>query len=113
MSSIYPNFDSSKFDKEQIYQANQFHSINGLILSNPSDLILKRSVNWHLLGWGTYWDVQYVKWQHGKVVWSGTTVDHIRLMPASFYTVTVNFDTNGKYQFGSLDMVMQYTVTGE
>lgn len=110
MSSLYPHFDSHDFDKNQIYRANQFDSINGLVASNPSDLILKSTVDWHLLGWGTYWDVQYLKWQHGKVFWGDRPVTEVRLMPASFYTVKLDFDKAGTYDFGSKDMHMQYIV---
>ncbi|KAG2211915.1 hypothetical protein INT47_004602 [Mucor saturninus] len=111
MSSLYPQFDYNKFDKNQIYGANQFDAINGLIRSNPSDLKIKGEVDWHLLGWGTYWDVQYIRWEHGQVWW-GESVTEIRLMPASFYTVTVQVDTPGTYDFGSSAMNMEYTVLG-
>jgi hypothetical protein len=115
MSSLYPDFDSTKYSDSEIYRANQFYSINGLVTSSPSDLIITKKVDWHLLGWGTYWDVQYVKWENGDITWSGTTVDQIRLMPASFYTITINPETSGQWNFGSLGntgdgMVMQYTV---
>lgn len=116
MSELYPEFDPSKYEASEIYRANQFHSINGLVSSSPSDLIIRKKADWHLLGWGTYWDVQHVKWENGEITWSCKTVDQIRLMPASFYTITVNPESNGKWKFGSLDneadgMVMQYVVS--
>jgi hypothetical protein len=113
MSTLYPN---TKLNKTELKQANKFNAINGLISSNPGDLIIKnQSVEWHLLGWGTYWDVQFVKWEKGQVIWSDTVIDHVRLMPASFKTVTLKSDLDGNYTFGSLDndkrgMVMQYTI---
>jgi hypothetical protein len=116
MSTLYSDFDSSKYDDDEIYRANQFHSINGLISSSPRDLIIKQNkVNWHLLGWGTYWDVKYIKWQASDITWNGALVDYVRLMPASFYTATVSSKKNGTMRFGSLDneedgMVMYYSV---
>lgn len=107
--SMYPHYN--QFDKEQLYTANQFNTINGLIESHPNDLKIQGKVNWHLLGWGTYWDVQYVRWEHGQVKWE-ENVTEIRLMPASFYTVTVQVDKPGSYKFGSSEMNMEYTVLG-
>jgi hypothetical protein len=113
MSTLYPD---SKLNKAELSQANKFNVINGLVSSDPKDLVIKqKSVEWHLLGWGTYWDVQYLKWGHGKVAWSDTIVDHVRLMPASFKTVTLTSTKNGKYNFESLDndkggMIMQYVI---
>lgn len=108
-SELYPKVSNNS------YRANKFPSINGLIKSAPTDLVIKNTCSWHLLGWGTYWDVQNVQWEHGEITWSDTMVDQIKLMPASFYTITMHPNKNGKYQFGSLDekskgMVMQYTV---
>ncbi|GAA5805122.1 Cupredoxin [Helicostylum pulchrum] len=115
LSELYPKVDVAKMEENEFYQINTFPSVNGLASSAPTDLVIKKPVDWHLLGWGTYWDVQNVKWEHGEITWSDAIVDQIRLMPASFYTVTMHPKTNGKYLFGALNnrtagMVMQYTV---
>lgn len=116
MSELYVGFNSSKYNDDEIYRASQFHSINGLVSSSPKDLIVRqKTVNWHLLGWGTYWDVKYIKWKMSSINWNDKSVDYIRLMPASFYTATVTSKKNGTMSFGSLDneedgMVMSYTV---
>lgn len=74
-------------------------------------------MDWHLLGWGTYWDVRYIKWENSQVSWNGEVVDHIRLMPASFYTATIKpSKREGHFKFGSLDdevngMSMKYHVS--
>ncbi|KAI8637136.1 Cupredoxin [Parasitella parasitica] len=118
MSSLYPNFDRSKYDETEIYKANQFNCINGLVSSAPKDLIVKdNTIDWHLLGWGTYWDVKYIKWENSQASWNDETVDYIRLMPASFYTATIKpLKHNGQFKFGALDnekdgMIMKYKVS--
>ncbi|KAI9469041.1 MAG: Cupredoxin [Benjaminiella poitrasii] len=123
MTELYSTFDESKYSQDEIYKAKQFPSINGLISSSPSDLVFndKDSVNWHLIGWGTYWDVENMKWENGKIINSNNPTavsnNYVRLMPASFYGVTLKFDkNNGEYAFGSLDsknndsMSMKYKV---
>lgn len=113
MSTLYPK---TKLDETERRTANKFNVINGLISSTPSDLVIKqKSTDWHLLGWGTYWDVQFVKWQSGKVEWNDETVSFIRLMPASFKTFTLTSNSSGKFYFGSVNvekvgMLMQYAV---
>lgn len=118
MSTLYPDFDKSKYDDTQLYKANQFHCVNGLVSSVPRDLIIKNyTVDWHLLGWGTYWDVKYIKWENSQISWNDEVVDYIRLMPASFYTATIKpFQRKGQFKFGSLDdegdgMLMKYSVS--
>ncbi|KAL7315053.1 hypothetical protein PS15m_006556 [Mucor circinelloides] len=118
MSTLYPNFDTSRYNTAQLYKANQFHCVNGLISSAPKDLIIRNhTVDWHLLGWGTYWDVRYIKWENSQVSWNDEVVNHIRLMPASFYTATVKpSKRRGHFNFGSLDdemngMTMKYHVS--
>ncbi|KAL9553127.1 hypothetical protein MBANPS3_003435 [Mucor bainieri] len=118
MSTLYPDMDKSKYTHAQLYNANQFNCVNGLISSAPTDLVIRNdSVDWHLLGWGTYWDVRYIKWENSQVSWNDEVVDHIRLMPASFYTATVKpSKREGHFKFGSLDddmtgMTMKYHVS--
>lgn len=113
MSTLYPN---TKLNETERKIANRFNVINGLISSSPNDLVVKKkSTDWHLLGWGTYWDVQYVKWEKGKVEWNDEIVSNVRLMPASFKTITLTSNSSGMFNFGSLDnqkggMIMQYAV---
>ena len=113
LSTFYPNHT---LNATEFKLANKFHAINGLVHAAPKDLIIKKnSTLWHLLGWGTFVDVQYVKWEHGSLNLNGENVNHVRLMPASFKTATVQLDQNGKFAFGSLDnktlgMVMTYSV---
>lgn len=113
MSTLYPN---TKLNETERKIANRFNVINGLIASTPNDLVVrKKSTDWHLLGWGTYWDVQYVKWEKGKVEWNDEIVSNVRLMPASFKTITLTSNSSGLFNFGSLDnqkggMIMQYAV---
>ncbi|CEP07657.1 hypothetical protein [Parasitella parasitica] len=118
MSTLRPDLDKTKYDETQLYKANQFSCVNGLISSAPKDLIVKNnSVDWHLLGWGTYWDVRFIKWESSEVSLNGDTVDYIRLMPASFYTATVKpAKDHGQFKFGALDnekegMIMKYKVS--
>ncbi|CAO3623112.1 unnamed protein product [Mucor fragilis] len=118
MSTLYPDADTSRYTNTQLYSAHQFHCVNGLISSAPKDLIIRNyTVDWHLLGWGTYWDVRYIKWENSQVSWNDEVVDHIRLMPASFYTATVKPSRRkGSFNFGSLDdemngMTMKYHVS--
>lgn len=98
-------------------KSNSFDVINGLIHSSPSDLVFRKNkVVWHLIGWGTHWDIHYVKWEHGKAVLNGKQVDQVRLFPASFYTVNLQFNESGRWKFGYLDqksegMTMYYNVS--
>lgn len=98
-------------------KSNSFDVINGLIHSSPSDLVFKKKkVVWHLIGWGTHWDIHYVKWEHGKAVLNDKQVDQVRLFPASFYTVNLQFNESGQWKFGYLDqksegMTMYYNVS--
>ncbi|KAL0142487.1 Cupredoxin [Mucor lusitanicus] len=104
MSTLYPHVDTSKYTRAQLYSAHQFRCVNGLISLAP-------------LGWGTYWDVRHIKWENSQVSWNGEVVDHIRLMPASFYTATIKpSKREGHFKFGSLDdevngMSMKYHVS--
>ncbi|KAI8991621.1 Cupredoxin [Mycotypha africana] len=118
MAKLYPDFNDAKYDKKTIYNARTFPSINGLSMASPKDLVLKggKELVWHLLGWGTYWDVQYLKWQNAEVILDEQKVDYVRLMPASFYTVTVISQDVGVYKFGYLEnsdrkcMAMNYRI---
>ncbi|RCH77731.1 hephaestin-like 1, partial [Rhizopus stolonifer] len=113
-STLYPDFDSTKYNDKQLYQANQFHTINGLVSSSPKDLVVKVNTTWHLIGWGTYWDMRNVQWQNAQIYWDEEQVDHIRIMPASFQTAIITPNSHkGTYQFGVLksskeEMVMNY-----
>ncbi|KAI8361729.1 Cupredoxin [Blakeslea trispora] len=106
-----PYFDRTllnltKSNATESYAANQFPSINGLISSSPKDLIIQPNTTWHLIGWGTYWDMQQMYWQDTRVDLNGHDVESVRVMPASFHTVTVtpNDHVSKSRLFGAVDM---------
>ena len=100
-------------------RSNIKRSINGMIIAEPTDLVLKQDdlIQWHLLGWGSFNDLQMVSWQQAQVSMFDSPVSQIRLLPASFRTVQVIPDTLGTYQFGFVNgesgiegMIMYYHV---
>ncbi|KAI8986445.1 Cupredoxin [Pilobolus umbonatus] len=108
--------DLDTLSKDELEKANLFLAINGLIKSSPSDLILHPNSMWHLIGWGSFRDNQQVKWENELIDLNGRQVDHVRLLPASFYTVYTSKSRKGRHKFGLLDqedseMVMYYNVT--
>ncbi|KAI7904549.1 Cupredoxin [Cokeromyces recurvatus] len=121
MSELYPDFDISNYDQDKVYKAHQFPSINGLISSSPKDLVFNETVvQWHLLGWGSYMDVEFIKWENATIIDGNNPTaminNYVRLMPASFYSVILKLEEiQGEYQFGSLDnqngMTMKYKMT--
>ncbi|KAI9260773.1 Cupredoxin [Phascolomyces articulosus] len=91
--------------KREFRLSNIKQSINGLIMAEPKDLVLEQdeSIQWHLLGWGSFNDLQMVSWQQGHVSMFDIPVSQIRLMPASFRTVKVTPGIPGTFQFGFLN----------
>ncbi|CEG75964.1 hypothetical protein RMATCC62417_10927 [Rhizopus microsporus] len=123
-SAYFDKSVSTLYDKAKLKEdtgmhstINGFHVINGLVNSSPIDLVFKKKkVVWHLIGWGTFWDTQYVKWENARVTLNGKRTHQVRLYPASFYTVTLQFKESGQWKFGYLDresegMIMHYNVS--
>ncbi|KAI8147273.1 Cupredoxin [Fennellomyces sp. T-0311] len=99
--------------------ANIKKAINGLIMAEPDDLVLNLYdiYQWHILGWGSFNDLQMVSWQQAQVSMFDAPVSQVRLLPASFRTLQVTPDTKGTFQFGFLNgepgiegMIMYYQV---
>ncbi|KAG2217041.1 hypothetical protein INT45_002378 [Circinella minor] len=99
--------------------SNIKRSINGMIMAEPTDLILKQdtTTQWHVLGWGSFNDIQMISWQQAQVSMFDSPVSQIRLLPASFRTLQVTPDTPGTFQFGFVNgepgiegMIMYYHV---
>ncbi|OBZ86865.1 Hephaestin-like protein 1 [Choanephora cucurbitarum] len=105
LSTLDTDIETLRQNVTEFYAANQFPSINGLISSSPKDLIIKPGTTWHLIGWGTYWDMQKMYWQDSQVKLNGESVDHVRIMPASFHSlvVTPNNHANQSHIFGTFE----------
>lgn len=89
---------------QRFKQSNIKQTINGFILGHPADLILpvNEITTWHLLGWGSYNDMQLVSWENAKVTLFNTPISQVRLMPATFKTVQVIPQEAGTGRFGYL-----------
>ncbi|KAI9482506.1 Cupredoxin [Zychaea mexicana] len=118
----YVDLDLVKYNQTTMRtfrQSNIKRTINGLLMSEPNDLILKqdKQVQWHLLGWGSFNDLQMISWQQAQISLFDVPVSQIRLLPATFRTVQVIPDTPGTFEFGYLNggpgiegMIMYYQV---
>ncbi|KAI8388069.1 Cupredoxin [Radiomyces spectabilis] len=121
MAELAPQLDLQAIQENRMAfrHSNNKQSINGLMFSAPRDLIIptSKTIQWHLLGWGSMMDLQDIRWEHGAVTLFDKPVSHIRLYPATFRTVQVKADQKGDYQFGFINgqpgirgMIMRYKV---
>lgn len=124
MEQLAIHVDQEEIHKNQhtirrFKQSNIKQTINGFMLGRPKDMTLpaNKTTTWHLLGWGSYNDVQLISWENAEVTLFDTPISQIRLMPATFKTVKVVPEEPGVGRFGYLKgkqglhgMSMYYTV---
>ncbi|KAL0078938.1 Cupredoxin [Phycomyces blakesleeanus] len=108
IKELGPQLDISGIQKDRttrhaFYRSNVKQSINGIMYSSPSDLVVSRSslTQWHLLGWGSFLDMHDVSWDNASVLMYGQKVENVKLFPASFRTVQVQA-TDKRGSFGLL-----------
>lgn len=111
MSYIRPDLDKKKIknmkgDPTPFYLSNIKHMINGYMLyKSPLSLSFhqNQSITWHVIAWGSFLDIHDLRWDGGKVYLFNRRISQLRLLPASFHTLTFVPDQLGKLNFGFLN----------
>ncbi|KAI8089984.1 Cupredoxin [Halteromyces radiatus] len=111
------SIDKMTGDPTPFYLSNVKQMINGLMLDRSMVFRRGQTVTWHLLAWGSFLDIQDLRWENGQVELYGKSITHLRLLPASFRTVLFTPHDQGIWNFGYLNgeqgvhgMIMQYQV---
>ncbi|CAO3612187.1 unnamed protein product [Cunninghamella echinulata] len=124
MTFIRPDLDKQQIEKMKgditpFYLSNIKHMINGFMHHHPSSLTFYKHqpITWHVIAWGSFLDIHDLRWQGGKIYRFNRTISQLRLLPASFHTLTFIPDQQGTWQFGFLNgeqgvygMIWQFNV---
>lgn len=110
--------DAMDGDPTPFYLSNVKQVVNGWMLSSPLKVKAGEPVDWHVLAWGSFLDIHTVRWDHGRARLFDRPVSKVRLLPASFRTLSFTPPSEtGVGNFGCLNddlgvhgMIMQYRI---
>lgn len=96
-----PKKTMKNLDDPEFQESNLMHSVNGYVYGNLPGLTMKRDqrVRWYMMSIGTEVDLHTPHWHGQTILWMGSRMDMVELLPGSMKTVDMAPDNPGTWLF--------------
>lgn len=96
-----PKKTMKNLEDPEFKESNLMHSVNGYVYGNLPGLTMKQGerVRWYMLSIGTEVDLHTPHWHGQTVLWMGSRMDMVELLPGSMKTVDMVPDNPGTWLY--------------
>jgi FtsP/CotA-like multicopper oxidase with cupredoxin domain len=90
-----------RLEDPEFIESNLMHSVNGYVYGNLPGLTMKKGerVRWYMMSIGTEVDLHTPHWHGQTVLWMGSRMDMVELLPGSMKTVDMAPDNPGTWLY--------------
>ncbi|PTL36245.1 copper oxidase [Candidatus Methylomirabilis limnetica] len=96
-----PKKTMKNLDDPEFQESNLMHSVNGYVYGNLPGLTMQQGerVRWYVLSIGTEVDLHTPHWHGQTVLWMGSRMDMVELLPGSMKTIDMAPDNPGTWLY--------------